>query len=151
MANFRKIRQYLSFDVVTAFMHATIFSHMSHCLTCWGQAGETVIKPLKSLYKQTLQILDKKPNHFHFCRIIEKHNFLTFDNFRLYSNLCMVHKILNGLAPYVILLIFIVKPLWDLPDYHLWVTVWFPFVVPLLNYHLLQWEPLIRVMPYQRT
>jgi len=69
MANFRQIRQCLSFDVAKAFMHATIFSHMSYCLTCWGQAGETVIKPLKSLYKQTLQILDK-PNHFHFCRII---------------------------------------------------------------------------------
>jgi len=75
MANFRQIRRCLSFDVATAFMHATIFSHMSYCLTCWGQAGETVIKFLK------LNILDKKPNHFHFCRIIEKHHFLTIFDF----------------------------------------------------------------------
>lgn len=74
----------------------------SYCLTCWGQAGDTVIKPLKSLYKQALKILDKNPNHFHSCRIIEKHKFLNFDNFRLYSSLCMVQKILNGLAPSVL-------------------------------------------------
>ncbi len=53
-------------------MHATIFSHLSYCLTCWGQAGETVIKPLKSLYKQTLKTLDKKSNQYHHCRVLEK-------------------------------------------------------------------------------
>lgn len=130
-------------------MHATIFLHMFYCLTCWGQAGDTVIKPLKSLYKQAVKILDKKPNHFHSCRIIEKHNFLNFDNFRLYSSLCMVQKILNSLGPF--LFISVVKLLWDLPDYHLWVIVWFPFVALHLDYHLLQWKPLISGMPYQRT
>lgn len=60
MANFRQIRQCLSFDVAKALMHATIFAHMSYCLTFWSQADDTVIKPLKSLYKQALKILDKK-------------------------------------------------------------------------------------------
>uniref|UniRef100_A0A8C1JD21 Reverse transcriptase domain-containing protein n=1 Tax=Cyprinus carpio TaxID=7962 RepID=A0A8C1JD21_CYPCA len=60
MANFRQIRQCLSFDVAKALMYATFFAHMSYCLTCWGKAGDTVIKPLKSLNKQALKILDKK-------------------------------------------------------------------------------------------
>ena len=80
-------------------MHAMILSHMSYCITCWGQAGETAIKPLESLYKQTLKTLDKKPMHFHHCRVLEKYNLLSFENFRLFSNLCLVYKILNGLAP----------------------------------------------------
>ncbi len=78
------------------------FSHLSYCLTCWGQAGETVIKPLKSLYKQTLKTLDKKSHQYHHCRVLEKYNFLSFDNFRLFWNLCMVYKILNGLAPSIL-------------------------------------------------
>jgi len=44
------------------FLHTTVLSYMSYCLTRWGQAGETVIKPLKSLYKQTF--LDKKNKTF---------------------------------------------------------------------------------------
>ncbi len=60
LINFRQIRQCLPTDIAKIFMHATIFPHLSYCLTCWGQAGETVIKPLKSLYKQTLKTLDKK-------------------------------------------------------------------------------------------
>ncbi len=43
------------------FMHAMILSHTSYCITCWGQAGETVIKPQASLYRQALKIRGKKP------------------------------------------------------------------------------------------
>ena len=99
LANFRHIRNCLSLDAAKIFMHAMILSHMSYCITCWGQAGETAIKPLESLYKQTLKTLDKKPMHFHHCRVLEKYNLLSFENFRLFSNLCLVYKILNGLAP----------------------------------------------------
>ncbi len=57
---------------------------------------------LKSLYKQTLKTLDKKSNQYHHCRVLEKYNFLSFDNFRLVWNLCMVYKMLNGLAPSIL-------------------------------------------------
>ncbi len=92
LINFRQIRQCLPIDIARIFMHAKKNSHLSYCLTCWGQAGETIIKPLKSLYKQTLKTLDKKSNQYHHCRVLEKYNFLSFDNFRLFWNLCMVYK-----------------------------------------------------------
>ena len=63
------------------------------------KAGETAIRPLESLYKQTLKNLDKKQLHFHHCTILEKYNLLSFENFTLFSNLCLVYKSLNGLAP----------------------------------------------------
>ncbi len=37
--------------------------------------------------------------HFHHCRILKKYNLLSFENFRLFLNLCLIYKILNGLAP----------------------------------------------------
>ena len=80
-------------------MHAMILSRMSYCITCWGQAGESTLRHLESLYKQTLKTLDKKPIRYHHCRILEKHELLSFENFRLFANLCMVYKILNGLTP----------------------------------------------------
>ncbi len=41
---------------------------------------------LISLYKQTLKTLDKMSNQYHHCRVLEKYNFLSFDNFRLFWN-----------------------------------------------------------------
>ena len=82
---------FLAEPAAKMFMHAMILSHMSYCVTCWGQAGETAIKLLESLYKQTLKTLDKK--HFHYCGVLEKYNLLSFENFRLFSNLCLVYKI----------------------------------------------------------
>ena len=99
MANFRNIRSCLSVNAAKTFMHAMILSHISYCITCRAQTGETIIKPLESLYKQTLKVLDKKSMQYHHCKILEKHHLLSFENFRLFSNLCMVYKIVNGLAP----------------------------------------------------
>lgn len=99
LANFRHIRSLLPMDVAKTFMHGLIFSHISYCITCWGQANESTIRPLKSLYKQALKILDKKPLHYHHCNILEKHHLLSFENFIEFSSLCLVYKIIHGLAP----------------------------------------------------
>ena len=99
LVNFKHIRNCLSLDAAKIFMHAMILSHMSYCITCWGQAGVSTLRPLESLYKQTLKTLDKKPLHHHHCTILVKHKLLNFENFRVFANMCMVYKILNGLAP----------------------------------------------------
>ncbi len=46
-----------------------IFSHITYCLTTWSQASNTSLKPILSLYKQTLKVLDKKTIHYHHCDI----------------------------------------------------------------------------------
>ena len=99
LIHFRHIRGCLTLDAAKTFMHAMIISHLTYCITCWGQAGETAIKPLESLYKQTLKALDRKSMQFHHCRILQKHHLLSFENVKLFSNLCLSFRILNGLAP----------------------------------------------------
>ncbi len=99
LINFRHIRGCLSMDAAKTFMHAMILSYLSYCIACWGQAGETAIKPLESLYKQTLKTLDRKSMQFHHCRILQNHHLLSFENIKLFSNLCLLFKILNDLAP----------------------------------------------------
>lgn len=54
LANFRHIRNSLSLDAAKIFMHALILSHVAYCITCWGQAGETAVRPLESLHKKTV-------------------------------------------------------------------------------------------------
>jgi len=46
---FRLIRQYIPLKAAQQFMHSMIFSHLSYCITVWGQANLTTITPIRSL------------------------------------------------------------------------------------------------------
>ncbi len=61
LANFRHIRPYLTTEAAKLFMDAMIFmdANISYCFTSWSQANVTTLKPIETLYKQTLKILDQ--------------------------------------------------------------------------------------------
>lgn len=96
---FRLIRQYIPIKAAQQFMHSMIFSHLSYCITVWGQANQTTITSLRSLYKQALKVMDQKPVRWHHCLILRKHNVLSFDSFVNYSFLKLLFKCVNNLAP----------------------------------------------------
>ncbi len=75
-----------------------IFSHIIYCLPIWSLASVTSLKPLQSLYKRTVTILDKKPSIFHHCPILQKYRLLSWGNMVKYSNLCLVYKMIHGLS-----------------------------------------------------
>ena len=80
-------------------MHAMIFSHITYCFTTWSHTNLTTLKPIESLYKQTLKTLDQKPNRYHHCHIVQKYNLFNFDSFTQFADACLIFKVLNGLAP----------------------------------------------------
>ena len=42
------------------YTHSMVLSHITYCLSTWSHGSTTTLKPLESLYKQTLKILDKQ-------------------------------------------------------------------------------------------
>ncbi len=73
LAHFKYARSCMSTKAAKMFMHSMIFSHITYCLTTWSQASNTSLKPILSLYKQTLKVLDKKTiHHTHHCDIKKK-------------------------------------------------------------------------------
>ena len=62
------------------YMHSMVISHITYCITSFSQANSTTLKPLQSLYKQTLKILDNKSLHYHHCPILLKYKLLSWDN-----------------------------------------------------------------------
>ncbi len=62
LANFRFIRNCMSTEAARMYMNAMIILHLTYCLTSWSSSSN--LRPLESLYKQTMKILDKKPNSF---------------------------------------------------------------------------------------
>ena len=62
------------------YKHAMIFSHLSYCIPSWLQASTTTMKPIVSIYKQAIKIMEQKTIKWHHCRILRKHNLLTFEN-----------------------------------------------------------------------
>ena len=99
LANFKYIRNTLTLKAAKLYMNAMIMSHITYCLTSWGQTNSSTLKPLEMLYKQTLKVLDQKPNSSHHCTILHKHKLLCWEDLIKYRNICLVFKILRGLAP----------------------------------------------------
>jgi len=60
IANFCFIQSHLSTEAAKMFMYSMVLPHITYCLTTWSQAKKTMLKPLESLYKQTIKIFDKK-------------------------------------------------------------------------------------------
>lgn len=72
---------------------------MTYCLTSWSQANRTTLKPLQSLYKRTLKVLNKKPKQFHHCAILRKYNLLSWENMIKHINASLLYKIIHGMSP----------------------------------------------------
>ncbi len=97
LSNFRFICDYMSSDAALIYMHSMIISHITYCLTTWSHASITTLKPLESLYKQSLKTLDKKSVQFHHCSILKKYNLLSWDNLIKYVHICLLFKTMNSL------------------------------------------------------
>ena len=57
------------------------------------------MRPLESLYKNALKIHDKKTCQYYNCKILDKHNFLNFENCIVYANVHLMFKIIHNAAP----------------------------------------------------
>uniref|UniRef100_A0A8C1L0A4 Reverse transcriptase domain-containing protein n=1 Tax=Cyprinus carpio TaxID=7962 RepID=A0A8C1L0A4_CYPCA len=99
---FRMIRHYIPLKAAQLFMHAMIFSHLSYCVTVWSQASQSTVKPIISLYKQALKIMDQKQMKWHHCIILKKYNLLSYDSFIKLSFIKLIFKCVNNLAPAVL-------------------------------------------------
>ena len=94
----KKAPRPLSMETAKTYMHAMIFTHISYCYTTWSHTSEST-KPIKSLFKRTLKTLDKKPLYYHYCKIANKHKIMDLDSFQQFLDVCLIFKVLNGLAP----------------------------------------------------
>ena len=98
LQNFKHIRPFLSTDAAKIYLHSMIFSHIEYCFTNWCFANETVLEPVKQLFKKAIKVLDKKPYSYHHCTVLDKYHLLNFDNFKTFKSLCAVYKCMNGLV-----------------------------------------------------
>ena len=99
LANFKYIRNSLTFNFAKLYMDAMIMSHLTYCMTSWGQTNSLSLKPLATLYKRTLKVLDQKPNSSHYCTILNNRKLLSWEDVIKYKNICLVFKILHITAP----------------------------------------------------
>ena len=99
LANFKYIRNTMTFNAAKLYVNAMVMSHLTYCLTSWGHTNASTLKPLETLYKQTLKVLDQKPNSSYYCTILHKHKLLSWEDVIKHRNICLLFKILHGFAP----------------------------------------------------
>ena len=93
------LRNHMSTEAAKMYMFSLILSHINYCLPTWSTANSTTLKPVMSLYKQALKILDKKPKSHHHCSVLHKYRLLSWDNLITFKNCCLMFKIRFNLAP----------------------------------------------------
>jgi len=97
------IRHHIPVKAALLFFHAMILSHLSYCVTVWGQASKTTVKPITSLHKQALKIMDQKPTMWHHCySLLQKYKLFNFDSFMKFAFLKLTFKCSNNFAPAVL-------------------------------------------------
>ena len=89
----------MTFNAAKLYVNAMVMSHLTYCLTSWGHTNASTLKPLETLYKQTLKVLDQKPNSSYYCTILHKHKLLSWEDVIKHRNICLLFKILHGFAP----------------------------------------------------
>jgi len=99
LSNFYHIRPFLTSKTAKVYMHAMIFSHINYCCTTWTHTTESILKPIKSLFKKAVKILARKPLRFHYCNVLKKFNILDLDSHQTFMDACLIYKILNASAP----------------------------------------------------
>ena len=99
LLNFKHIRNSLTVEASKTYFNAMILAYCHYCMSCWSQASTSVLKPIRSLHKQALKILDRKSRQYHHCGILNKYKMLSFDTLMLYSDVRLVYKIIHNAAP----------------------------------------------------
>ena len=99
LSNFRFIRNNLTPESAKLYFDTMIMSHMLYCVTSWAAACKTTLKPIETVYKQALKVLDKKPKTYHHCQILKKHERLNWDNTVKHTDAVLMYKIFHGQAP----------------------------------------------------
>lgn len=97
--NFKHIRPFISTEAAKVYLHCMILSHLEYCSIVWSCTGSTAITPLEQLYKKAIKVFDKKPQSHHHCRVLEKYNLFSFENFQIFKRICLIYRSLHGLAP----------------------------------------------------
>ncbi len=77
MTSRQVVKVVISLNAAKLYMHEIVFSHLLTETVC-NQVSQLTIKPVRSLYKQILNILDKKPNRWRHCNILQKYSLLEF-------------------------------------------------------------------------
>src|SRR4029434_3738872 len=95
----RHLRNHMSTKAAQMYMFSLILSHINYSLPTWSTANSTTLKPVMSLYKQALKILDRKPKSHHHCSVLQKYRLLSCDNLITFKNCCLMFKIRFNLAP----------------------------------------------------
>lgn len=68
-----------------AYIHVDIYSH-NVCYTTWSHATKSTVKPIRSLFKKTWNILDRNPFRLHNCNIL----ILDLDSHCLHMDIVLV-------------------------------------------------------------
>lgn len=94
-----KVRPYFGLKTLISLYYAFIHSHISYCISSWGNTYPTHLSPLQHIQNQAIRII----THSHFCcsslPLLREHNILSVSNLVKYSLCIIAFKFFCGRLP----------------------------------------------------
>ncbi len=91
-----KIRYYIDLNSLKLLYYSLIHPHLIYCVTTWGGAPKTTLKPLVNLQKKIVRIITKSPFDHPSEVLFNKLDILPFNKLYKYHLSLLMHKVHNN-------------------------------------------------------
>ena len=91
-----KLRHCVGYDILKMVYHALVASHLQYCNLIWGNANETILKPLQTLQNCLVRIMTFAPfGRIDMNPILNYLEILDIDDIFLLETAKLIYKIKN--------------------------------------------------------
>ena len=95
-----KLRHCVGYDILKMVYHALVASHLQYCNLVWGNADESILKPLQTLQNRIVKIMTFAPFSAHNVKhIFDDLELLDISQIHKLSKAKFVYKHKNGMLP----------------------------------------------------
>lgn len=91
-----KIRHFVNLPVLKMLYYSLVHPHINYCLTTWGGAAASIIKPVLNLQKRIIRIITHSSFDSPSTPIFSKLNILRIDTLYKFNLAILMHKIHNN-------------------------------------------------------
>ena len=91
-----KIRHFVNLPILKMLYYSLVHPHINYCLTTWGGAAASIIKPVLNLQKRIIRIITYSSFDSPSTPIFSKLNILRIDTLYKFNLAILMHKIHNN-------------------------------------------------------
>ena len=92
-------KQVLPVETLPRLIDAMVFSHVRYCIQVYGGTSVGNISKIKKIFNFAARVISGRKKYDHITDLLKQYEWLDATQFIAYSDMCMLHKIVNSGQP----------------------------------------------------